>query len=94
MWCGNCGPWRVISLLFEQLSNNEEFPSIKFYKVDIDEQPGILQEVGVRAVRCCVHSGEIKVLNASHMGMFVAFDSGEKFNGLVGAFPRGLKVRS
>jgi len=49
-WATWCGPCRVISPVFEQLSNNERFSSIKFCKVDVDDQPDISQEVGVRAM--------------------------------------------
>jgi hypothetical protein len=60
----------------------------------VDEQPDISQEVGVRAVRCSIHNGEIEVLNASQMPTFVAFKNGEKLKDLVGAAPQGLQVRS
>ena len=47
-WATWCGPCRVISPIFEQLS--EKFTNIKFYKVDVDEAQDVAQEVGVRAV--------------------------------------------
>ncbi|TFY58927.1 hypothetical protein EVG20_g7973 [Dentipellis fragilis] len=47
-WATWCGPCRVISPIFEQLS--AKYPSAEFYKVDVDEQPDIAQEVGVRAM--------------------------------------------
>ncbi|OSD01218.1 thioredoxin [Trametes coccinea BRFM310] len=47
-WATWCGPCKVISPVFEQLS--EKFPNIKFYKVDVDEAQDIAQEVGVRAM--------------------------------------------
>ena len=37
--------------MLENLSNKAEFSGIKFFKVDVDEQPEISQEVGIRAVR-------------------------------------------
>lgn len=49
-WATWCGPCRVISPIFEQLSDHSEFSSVKFYKVDVDEQPDISQEVGIRAM--------------------------------------------
>lgn len=84
----------MISPVFERLSDTAELSSIKFYKVDVDAQPDISQEVGVRAVRCCIHSEEIEVLNASQMPTFVAFKNGNKLKDLVGANPAGLQVRS
>ncbi|KII94238.1 hypothetical protein PLICRDRAFT_171901 [Plicaturopsis crispa FD-325 SS-3] len=47
-WATWCGPCRVISPIFEQLSEKTE--GAEFYKVDVDEQPDISQEVGVRAM--------------------------------------------
>ncbi|PPQ66053.1 hypothetical protein CVT24_000235 [Panaeolus cyanescens] len=47
-WATWCGPCRVISPIFEKLS--EKFSSVEFYKVDVDEQAAIAQEVGVRAM--------------------------------------------
>ncbi|KAI0297602.1 thioredoxin [Multifurca ochricompacta] len=47
-WATWCGPCRVISPVFEKLSN--AFTQVKFYKVDVDDQPDIAQEVGVRAM--------------------------------------------
>ncbi|KAI0281285.1 thioredoxin-like protein [Russula aff. rugulosa BPL654] len=51
-WATWCGPCKVISPIFETLSKNEEYDKkVKFYKVDVDEQEAISQEVGIRAVR-------------------------------------------
>ncbi|KAF9351149.1 hypothetical protein BGX26_010775 [Mortierella sp. AD094] len=47
-WATWCGPCRVISPVFETLSH--ENPGVEFYKVDVDEQSEIAQEVGVRAM--------------------------------------------
>ncbi|KAJ3490442.1 hypothetical protein NLI96_g1427 [Meripilus lineatus] len=47
-WATWCGPCRVISPIFERFA--EAFPGAKFYKVDVDAQPDISQEVGVRAM--------------------------------------------
>ncbi|KAF8899350.1 thioredoxin [Infundibulicybe gibba] len=47
-WAAWCGPCRVISPVFDELSKN--ITSIKFYKVDIDAQPDIAQEVGIRSI--------------------------------------------
>jgi thioredoxin len=52
-WATWCGPCKVISPIFETLSQNEYDKKVKFYKVDVDEQEAISQEVGIRAVRHC-----------------------------------------
>jgi thioredoxin 1 len=55
-WATWCGPCRMISPVLEKLSNDPSFTGVEFYKVDVDEQDQISQEVGVRAVRrisCC-----------------------------------------
>ncbi|KAE8142558.1 thioredoxin-like protein [Aspergillus pseudotamarii] len=49
-WATWCGPCRMISPVFEKLSNTGGFDSVGFYKVDVDAQPEIAQEVGVRAM--------------------------------------------
>jgi thioredoxin 1 len=40
-----------MSPIFAKLSDDPTFASVEFYKVDVDEQEQISQEVGVRAVR-------------------------------------------
>ncbi|KAH9854366.1 thioredoxin-like protein [Lenzites betulinus] len=48
-WATWCGPCRIISPVFEQLS--EKFgDKVAFYKVDVDEAQDIAQEVAVRAM--------------------------------------------
>ena len=49
-WAPWCGPCRTISPIFERLSDSEGLNSLKYYKVDTDEQEGIAQEVGIRAM--------------------------------------------
>ncbi|EAW19833.1 thioredoxin family protein [Aspergillus fischeri NRRL 181] len=49
-WATWCGPCRAISPIFEQLSDNPDFGDVGFYKVDVDEQEQISQEVGIRAM--------------------------------------------
>ncbi|KAF8509760.1 thioredoxin [Hysterangium stoloniferum] len=48
-WATWCGPCRIIGPIFEKFSAvyNKD---IDFYKVDVDEQPDIAQEVGIRAM--------------------------------------------
>ena len=52
-WAQWCGPCKVISPIFEKLS--EQFTGVEFYKVDVDEESHIAQEVGVRAVSFSLH---------------------------------------
>ncbi|KAF5385046.1 hypothetical protein D9615_001004 [Tricholomella constricta] len=49
-WATWCGPCRVISPIFEKFSDQAEYDGVKFYKVDVDAQEQISQEVGVRAM--------------------------------------------
>lgn len=49
-WATWCGPCRVISPIFEKFADDVSFDGVEFYKVDVDEQEQIAQEVGVRAV--------------------------------------------
>ncbi|OGM42500.1 thioredoxin [Aspergillus bombycis] len=49
-WATWCGPCRAISPVFEQLASIPEFSSIKFVKVDTDEQQDIAEEVGIRSL--------------------------------------------
>ncbi|KAF8971854.1 putative thioredoxin [Flammula alnicola] len=49
-WATWCGPCRVISPIFEKFSNEPDYQNVDYYKVDVDEQPEISQEVGIRAM--------------------------------------------
>ncbi|TRM66245.1 thioredoxin-like protein [Schizophyllum amplum] len=49
-WATWCGPCKVISPIFEKLGLKDEYSSIEYYKVDVDQQDQIAQEVGVRAM--------------------------------------------
>ncbi|KAM5474303.1 hypothetical protein MauCBS54593_001877 [Microsporum audouinii] len=48
-WATWCGPCRFISPIFEEVSNSG-IPGIDFYKVDVDVEDEISQEVGIRAM--------------------------------------------
>ncbi|OBZ68432.1 Thioredoxin [Grifola frondosa] len=48
-WATWCGPCKIISPIFEKFS--EEFAAtVDFYKVDVDAQQEISQEVSIRAM--------------------------------------------
>ncbi|KAG8906285.1 hypothetical protein FRC01_008070, partial [Tulasnella sp. 417] len=49
-WATWCGPCRMISPILEQLSEKPEFAKVEFYKVDVDDQEQISQEVGIKAM--------------------------------------------
>lgn len=50
-WATWCGPCRTISPVFEKLARENATEGVEFYKVDVDDQSDIAQEVGIRAVR-------------------------------------------
>lgn len=43
-----CGPCKVIAPQIVKMS--DAFPSVRFYKLDVDEVPDVAQELGVRAM--------------------------------------------
>ncbi|KIO22520.1 hypothetical protein M407DRAFT_245157 [Tulasnella calospora MUT 4182] len=49
-WATWCGPCRMISPVFEELSESEDFAEAEFYKVDVDEASDISEEVGIKAM--------------------------------------------
>jgi len=49
-WATWCGPCRVISPIFEKLSDTEEFADVECYKVDVDEQEQIAADAGIKAM--------------------------------------------
>ncbi|KAG6907469.1 hypothetical protein DXG01_008805 [Tephrocybe rancida] len=49
-WAPWSGPSRFISPVFENLSDQQEYANIGFYKVNIDDQPDIAEEVGLRVI--------------------------------------------
>lgn len=91
-WATWCGPCRVISPVFEQFSNKYE--NVGCYKVDVDDQPEISQEVGIRAVRSdptsCQHGRDAEF--DAQMPTFVLYQKGEKLDDMIGAMPSKLEV--
>ena len=49
-WATWCGPCKMISPLFEKFAADAPTDQIAFYKVDVDEQEQISQEVGITAM--------------------------------------------
>lgn len=49
-WATWCGPCKMIGPIFEKISDTPASEKVDFYKVDVDEQSQIAQEVGVRAM--------------------------------------------
>lgn len=49
-WATWCGPCKMISPLFEKFASEAPADQIAFYKVDVDEQEKISQEVGITAM--------------------------------------------
>ncbi|KNG90519.1 thioredoxin [Aspergillus nomiae NRRL 13137] len=49
-WAEWCGPCRFISPVFEKLASDQVFSSIKFVKVNTDEQVDIASEVEIRSL--------------------------------------------
>ena len=43
-----CGPCKVIAPQIVKMS--DAFPSVRFYKLDVDDVPDVAQELGVRAM--------------------------------------------
>ncbi|KAF8323901.1 thioredoxin [Clavulina sp. PMI_390] len=74
-WATWCGPCRMISPIFEKLSEASERSGqdYGFYKVDVDEQERIAEELRITA-----------------MPTFVLFKDGKKINEVVGANPPAL----
>ncbi|THU82322.1 thioredoxin [Dendrothele bispora CBS 962.96] len=62
-WATWCGPCRVISPIFEQFSGMEQFSGVEFYKVDVDKQTDISEEVGIKAMPTFVLYKDGKKLN-------------------------------
>jgi len=98
-WATWCGPCRTISPIFEKFSNDTDNADVDFYKVDVDEQQQIAQEVGIKAVRRALpfvpkipHADCNRSFSYKQMPTFVLFKDGTKVDQLVGAHPGQLNV--
>lgn len=66
VWCGPC---RVISPVFEKLSDDASFAGLNFAKIDVDENPELSQEFGITAmptfilVKNGIKEGEVRGAN-------------------------------
>ncbi|KAK0452769.1 thioredoxin-like protein [Desarmillaria tabescens] len=49
-WASWCGPCTMISPIFQQLSEIDDLAVIDFYKVDVDKQTRIAEEMEIRAM--------------------------------------------
>ncbi|KAK0215104.1 thioredoxin [Armillaria fumosa] len=49
-WAAWCGPCKAISPIFQQLSEIDDLKVIRFYKVEVDEQTRIAEEMEIRAM--------------------------------------------
>ncbi|KAG8940840.1 hypothetical protein FRC04_004991 [Tulasnella sp. 424] len=49
-WATWCGPCRMISPVFEKLSEEFADSGAEFYKVDVDEASEVSEEVGIKAM--------------------------------------------
>ncbi|PBK64403.1 putative thioredoxin [Armillaria solidipes] len=49
-WASWCGPCKAISPIFQQLSEIDDLKVIDFYKVEVDEQRRIAEEMEIRAM--------------------------------------------
>ncbi|KAF5383971.1 hypothetical protein D9757_006912 [Collybiopsis confluens] len=71
-WATWCGPCRVISPVFEKLSEKDDFKNaLGFYKVDTDAQQDIAQECSIKAMPTFIlfHKGNIvKQVVGAHPG--------------------------
>ena len=47
-WAPWCGPCRMLAPLMEELA--EEEPTVKFCKVNVDEEPGLAAQFGVSSI--------------------------------------------
>ncbi|KAL3602187.1 thioredoxin trx1 [Fusarium poae] len=49
-WATWCGPCRMISPIFEKLSDSDAKVNVFFAKVDVDQAEDVSQEYGIRAM--------------------------------------------
>lgn len=49
-WAPWCGPCKMLGPLFEEVSKAKDNASVKFYKVNVDEEEELAQEQGIRGI--------------------------------------------
>ena len=48
-WAGWCGPCRAMAPVFDKAAQTLE-PKARFIKIDVDAEPGLAQQYGVRGI--------------------------------------------
>lgn len=66
-WAGWCGPCRTMAPIFERAAGELE-PRARFVKIDVDAEPGLAAEFGVRGIPALFLFRDGKVA-ASHSGV-------------------------
>lgn len=66
-WAGWCGPCKMMAPVFDQAAAELE-PRARFIKIDVDAEPGLAQEFGVRGIPALFLFKDGKVA-AHHSGM-------------------------
>jgi thioredoxin 1 len=69
--------------------------AVEFYKIDVDDQTAISQEVGIRAVCCSLlvlFGRRSTVLTVSQLPTFIVYKDGGKKGELIGADRHKLEV--
>lgn len=49
-WATWCGPCKIISPVFERLSEIPDYAELEFWKVDVDEQQEVAKDAHIRAM--------------------------------------------
>ncbi|MDX2395194.1 thioredoxin family protein [Streptomyces sp. DK15] len=49
-WATWSGPSKTIKPVFEKFSDEAAYEAVGFYKVDVDDQPAVAEDVGIRTM--------------------------------------------